>query len=332
MVNDRYTSSQMEAFFKDAQRLTDDLFQTPTFKSYLALFNVYAVFVPSKESGITDLTKKNTTLGLYRSPAGSKRAIMPADTSFIESVLKLAPATGYPILIANDNFYGGLGGRYAITARSVRSGAIVLRHELGHKFGNIGEEYDGGQVYQGANSSDDPKSDWSEWFTHCARKYEAKFLTGDYFWQNLRDGAYTDTFYIPATRNGRGFTFELWISTVGWQTPSDVTIELDGAKVTFDGEFTFLARVKLFDSVTVGENKRNEKMVKLSALSLDDLAVNWYKIESDGTETELSQYRDLLNWKIPEGLKGKFRVRASFETDEVRAYTKDFKAKYDFTN
>lgn len=426
MLGDGYTLSEKEQFFKDAQRLTDDLFQTPTFRSYLPLFNVYAVFVPSRDSGITDRTDKDTALGLYRSPAGSKRAIMPGNTSFIERALKLAPATDYPILIANDNYYGGLGGRYAITTRSVRSGAIVLRHELGHNFGNVGEEYDGGQVYQGANSSDDPKSDWGHWFTAGARKYDAKFLTGDYVWQNLSAEDYTDTFEFPAARNGRGYTFELWISTVGWQTPSDVTIELDGAKLAYTGEFTedrgffkispqlspapgkhtlrisenihdgnnvlafaevyayepgydfskktiagyptfyspgspsgyrpthdaclmrdmmethfcavdqenmwvrFLSRVKLIDTVTLGVNKKNEKIVKLSAPDLEELEISWYKLASDGSEQELTEYRDQLSWKLPEGMTGKFRVRAVFETDEVREYTKDFEAKHDF--
>ena len=51
------------------------------------------------------------------------------------------------------NQWGGLGGRYAITTRSLTSGSMVLRHELGHNFSNVGEEYDGGQVYSGANFS-----------------------------------------------------------------------------------------------------------------------------------------------------------------------------------
>ena len=427
MVGDGYTSSQKEQFFKDAQRMTDDLFQKPTFKSYLPLFNVYAVFVPSRESGISDVKQKDTALGLYRDPKGSKRAIMPGHTGFIDRALKMAPATDYPILIANDDYYGGLGGKYAITTRSVRSGAIVLRHELGHNFGNVGEEYDGGYVYQGANSANNPKDKWEHWLTPGARKYDAKFLTGDYVWQDLSTGDYTDTFTFPEARNkSRSYTFELWISTVGWDTPNDVTISLDGSPVKYTGDFTadrgffkvrlnqspapgkhslrisenihdhnnvlafaevyayepdydfskktiagyptynssgshsgyrpthdaclmrdmlethfcavdqenmwirFLSRVKLVDNVTLGLNKRNEKIVKLSAPNLQDLEITWYKLDANGNESELSEYKDQWSWKVPEGLSGKFRVRTQFETDEVRAYTKDFQSKHDF--
>ena len=41
--------------------------------------------------------------------------------------------------VRSEQRYGGLGGRYAITTRSKNSGSMVLRHELGHNFGNVGE-------------------------------------------------------------------------------------------------------------------------------------------------------------------------------------------------
>lgn len=58
--------------------------------------------------------------------------------------------------LGNDEFYGGLGGEFTISTSSETSGTIVLRHEMGHNFANVGEEYDGGQVYRGANSDDLP--------------------------------------------------------------------------------------------------------------------------------------------------------------------------------
>lgn len=141
ILGDGYTLGEKEKFFNDAKRITDDLFKVDTFASYLSLFNVYAVFVPSNDSGITDLKRKDTVFDLYRSPRGSKRGIMPGNRSAIEKALKLAPAPAdYPIIVANDDFYGGLGGQYAITTRSLTSGSMVLRHELGHNFGNVGEE------------------------------------------------------------------------------------------------------------------------------------------------------------------------------------------------
>jgi len=83
-LGDGYTEAEKEKFFTDVAAMVDDLFNGKTFQSYKSLFNIYAVFVPSKDSGITDLQQKNTAFGLYRSPAGSKRAIMPGNTSAIE--------------------------------------------------------------------------------------------------------------------------------------------------------------------------------------------------------------------------------------------------------
>jgi hypothetical protein len=58
---------EKKKFFQDIERLTRDMFEGPTFVSKLPLFNVWAVFVESKESGIgVGGTPKDTAFGLYR--------------------------------------------------------------------------------------------------------------------------------------------------------------------------------------------------------------------------------------------------------------------------
>lgn len=240
MVGDGYTLAEKEKFFTDVARMVDDLFNGRTFQSYTPLFNVYAVFVPSKESGITDVVKKDTAFGLYRSPAGSKRAVMPGNTWAIDEAISKAPKTDYPIVIANDDFYGGLGGRYAITTRSVESGKIVLRHELGHNFGAVGEEYDGGQVYSGANSSRSPDVSWKQWLKSGQTKIvnDMRLLGGAYVWQNLATAPVVQKFNFPAA-NGKGpFWFEVQVSSVGWQSLDDVEILLDGEPLILEGRGT----------------------------------------------------------------------------------------------
>ncbi|PIS10760.1 MAG: hypothetical protein COT73_07540, partial [Bdellovibrio sp. CG10_big_fil_rev_8_21_14_0_10_47_8] len=103
ILGDGYTQAEKEKFFADAKRTTEGLFVGKTFASYVPLFNVYAVFVASKESGIGDGSPKNTAFKLFRSPAGSKRGIMPGDESALERALESSPATDYPIVLANDN-------------------------------------------------------------------------------------------------------------------------------------------------------------------------------------------------------------------------------------
>lgn len=240
IVGDGYQAEEKDRFFADAQRMTDDLFREKTFHSYLPLFNVHAVFVPSKDSGISDVEEKDTALGLYRSPQGSKRAIMPGNYGNIESALDLAPDNDYPILMANDDFYGGLGGRYAITTRSENSGSMVLRHELGHNFGDVGEEYDGGQVYDGANHSPTANVPWAKWVEGDKPPHvgKASNLAGSYPWKNLKDGPVTVRFDVPRNPENAPVKLGVDISSVGWQTPEDVAILIDGQEQPARGVYT----------------------------------------------------------------------------------------------
>lgn len=238
IVGDGYTSGEKAKFFADAERITNDLFSETTFHSYLPLFNVYAVFVPSAQSGITDVTRKNTALGLYREPKGSKRGIMPGDFLAAERAISLAPAEAdYPILLANDDFYGGLGGRYAITTRSETSGSMVLRHELGHNFGEVGEEYDGGHVYQGANSSRNQSPPWSIWARGGLPHPVTQYLGGAYVWEPLTR-PYKVQFDFPNSSRRGDWKLAVDISSVGWASSDDVNVLLDGKRVAIKGVFT----------------------------------------------------------------------------------------------
>lgn len=232
ILGDGYTLQEKDKFFADAERITKNLFSNDTFSSYLPLFQVHAVFTPSKVSGIGDGQSIDTAFKLYRTPKGSKRAIYPGDERALEQALRMVEHTDYPIVIANDDFYGGLGGRYAISTRSVRSGMVVLNHELGHNFGEVGEEYDGGQVYTGANSAFDAKaSQWSHW-RNDKNSYNAKFLSGNYVWQNLRNKPYKTNFKTQANE-----TLGLELSTVGWSSPDDVYVFVNGKKIDLGNNF-----------------------------------------------------------------------------------------------
>ena len=238
IVGDGYTDGEKQRFFEDAKRLTDDMFVGQTFASYLPLFNVHAVFVPSKESGLSDVTRKDTALKLQRSPVGSKRGIMPNDRRAAEKAVALAPDTDYPILVANDDFYGGLGGRFAITTRSHNSGTMVLRHELGHNFGSVGEEYDGGQVYSGANHSDSRSVPWQQWVSPDGKVFDAEALATAYPWKNLSAGDINVDFKVPAPDAKGPKQIGIDVSSVGWEKDTDVEILIDGVPQKYTGVYT----------------------------------------------------------------------------------------------
>ena len=238
IVGDGYTEAEKARFFEDAKRLTDDMFVGQTFASYLPLFNVHAVFVPSNESGLSDVERKDTALKLQRSPQGSKRGILPGDRRAAERAIGLAPDTDYPILVANDDFYGGLGGRYAITTRSHNSGTMVLRHELGHNFGSVGEEYDGGQVYSGANHSHSKNVPWEHWRSPDGKVFDAEALATGYPWENLKHGDISLDFNVPKPDAKGPKQIGIDISSVGWEGEGDVEILIDGVPQKYTGVFT----------------------------------------------------------------------------------------------
>ncbi|NBQ52666.1 MAG: hypothetical protein EBU49_03680 [Proteobacteria bacterium] len=152
-MGDGYAATEREKFFSDMNRLVDDMFLGETFTSYLPAFNVHVVFRASEQSGIGKDRPGRTAYGLYRE-GDTLRAIFPGDPAALRDSCDQAPDCDYPVVIANDPLYGGLGGEFAISTSSIKSGTVVLRHELGHNFGRVGEEYDGGG-YFGANHADE---------------------------------------------------------------------------------------------------------------------------------------------------------------------------------
>lgn len=139
-MGDGYTATERAQFFDDMERLTKEMFEGATFRSYLPLFNIWAVHVPSVESGIGYTGPKNTPFRLYRE-RGQLRGIYPGNSSYARQVCTMTGASGcdYPSIIGNDDFYGGLGGEFVISTKSERTGTVVLRHEMGHNFVNVGE-------------------------------------------------------------------------------------------------------------------------------------------------------------------------------------------------
>lgn len=224
-MGDGYTAAEKPKFLADIQRLVDDIFKSDTYASYRALFNVHAVFRPSVESGIGKNDKpKNTAYRLYRQ-GDTLRAILPGDSSAASNSCSKAPDCDYPILVANDPYYGGLGGQFAITTSSTVSGAIVLRHELGHNFGRVGEEYDGGEAtFFGANFSSAAKVGWAHWLKPGAKPEKSKAHFVDWPWKNLAGGAFTADFESTGSWDSRAIRF----SASGVETDKDIEVTLDG--------------------------------------------------------------------------------------------------------
>eukprot|EP00735_Rhodelphis_limneticus_P005027 TRINITY_DN1671_c0_g1::TRINITY_DN1671_c0_g1_i1::g.17663::m.17663 TRINITY_DN1671_c0_g1::TRINITY_DN1671_c0_g1_i1::g.17663 ORF type:complete len:606 (+),score=232.95,Peptidase_M64/PF09471.5/7.1e-34,Peptidase_M66/PF10462.4/0.011 TRINITY_DN1671_c0_g1_i1:42-1820(+) len=238
LMGDGYTLAERDKYVDDMNRLITEMFNGPTFQTYLPVFNVWGVFRPSQDSGIGSGGKpKNTAFGLYRDGTELRGVYCSKSRDARNACTKTGSnACDFPSLIGNDDYYGGLGGEFTITTRSPTSGTVVLRHEMGHNFGDVGEEYDGGQVYSGANSAstlDSAKSKWGQWLNAGQDKAlvaeDSNMLVQDYAWYDLAKGAYT----IEFTSAG---TYDLWqlvFTASGVEVDAALKVFLDGQPLEF---------------------------------------------------------------------------------------------------
>lgn len=222
-MGDGYTAAERELFIQDAKRIFAEMFETPTFRGYRPLFNIWAVFRPSVESGIGKGSPKNTAFRLYRQ-GNTLRAIFCGNSSAAHSASRAAPGCDYPVLIGNDPHYGGLGGEFAITTSSRTSGTMVLRHELGHNFGRVGEEYDGGGYFGANHTSDSDDPDWKHWLSATPRAEPSKALFLDWPWHHLQKGPYE----VQFTSDGTAASTHITISLSGFAAPGEIEVTLDG--------------------------------------------------------------------------------------------------------
>lgn len=140
-----YTKEEMTKFTDDAVRLSDSLFAAEPFKKYKEAFNVWAVEVPSLESG-TDVPGsriyKNTVFNSHFYTFDSPRYLTVTDMKSVYDALDAVPFDHIYVLV-NTSRYGG-GGFYnflnVCSSDNVRS-PFVFCHEFGHGFAGLGDEY-----------------------------------------------------------------------------------------------------------------------------------------------------------------------------------------------
>ena len=140
-----YTQAEMDKFYADAQRMTDYMFTISPFTQLKKDFNIYAIGVPSPESG-TDVPGKN----IYKNTAfhssfytfNQERYLTTNSLKEIADVAALVPYDQLYILV-NTSTYGG-GGFYNHlnlgTADHELSEKVYI-HEFGHGFVGLADEY-----------------------------------------------------------------------------------------------------------------------------------------------------------------------------------------------
>ena len=157
-VPDGYQTSEMPLFINRVNQTLTSLFGQSPFLEYQPYFNVFAIKVPSAQSGsthprsVTDCgTVPAFTATTYFNSTfdfgGIHRLLVPQAAGALGTVL----ANNFPrydqvFVLVNHAEYGGSGGTYA-TASANASATEIMVHEIGHSFAGLSDEYWAGAQY-----------------------------------------------------------------------------------------------------------------------------------------------------------------------------------------
>lgn len=156
-VGDGYTAADLDTFHDHVEGKWAELAAVEPFLTYRELFNVWAVDVVSRDSGVdNDPVQgilRDTALDATFFCAGFER-LLCASRGRAYSYAGQAPAVDHVVTLANSTKYGGAG--YTLGAMATASGGHALSgqivvHELGHSIGQLLDEYeyDGPETWTG---------------------------------------------------------------------------------------------------------------------------------------------------------------------------------------
>lgn len=159
-LGDGFQAGEADSYTSSARQLTNYLFSVSPFMEYRNYFNVFAIRVPSVQSGADHPgnaydegsgTQPVLTVNTYFSSTfdygGIHRLLVPTDYNSVNNVLLANfPLYHQPLVVVNTPYYGGSGGWLATS--SLNSSAFeILVHELGHSFAGLADEYYAGDAY-----------------------------------------------------------------------------------------------------------------------------------------------------------------------------------------
>jgi hypothetical protein len=145
ILGDGYTEADAAKFEADVRRLSNHLFNVAPFSERAQDFNVWAVRVPTAESGISrpsNGTYRWSQLNTRYDIFGSERYVLTLDNRALREISQHAPYDFIEILV-NSETYGGGGifGQFSTAAASSAWANYLFVHEFGHHFAALADEY-----------------------------------------------------------------------------------------------------------------------------------------------------------------------------------------------
>ena len=145
ILGEGYTINDENKFGDDLKCFTAIFFDQEPYKSNKDKFNVYGVFKPSLDRGISEPRAgiyKNTTLSTTFNSMGSERYILTEDNKSMRDLAAYVPYDAIYIMI-NHSRYGG-GGIYNLFCTFTVENQwfkYLFLHEFGHSFSGLADEY-----------------------------------------------------------------------------------------------------------------------------------------------------------------------------------------------
>lgn len=145
IVAEGYTEEETGRFMDDAREAMASLWAHEPFSSLKDRFNIVAVKLPSKDSGVSvprEHVWKNTATGSHFDTFYSDRYLTTLNLFKLHDALAGIPYE-HIIILANTDTYGGGGIYNSYTLTTARHSGFrpVVVHEFGHSFAGLADEY-----------------------------------------------------------------------------------------------------------------------------------------------------------------------------------------------
>jgi len=152
IVAEGFRPDEMDRFYQKAQEATDAIFAHAPFDKMKDRFNVVAVGLPSKDSGVSiphDKAWRETALESHFDTFYSDRYLTTLQLRRLHDSLIGIPYE-HIIILANTAQYGGGGiyNSYVLSMTEHKDFRPVVVHEFGHSFAGLADEYFYDDQYQ----------------------------------------------------------------------------------------------------------------------------------------------------------------------------------------
>jgi hypothetical protein len=151
VLGDGYTAAQLTQYRNDVLQFIQGVFAQEPYKEYQRYYNIHRIDVTSNESGSDHPERMppvfvDTRLDGTFNCNGIQRLTCVNNATVNQIVNASLPANHFDIILVliNDQEYGGSGGQIAVASINPGAFAELVLHEVGHSFGLLADEYQGG--------------------------------------------------------------------------------------------------------------------------------------------------------------------------------------------